>query len=189
MANAALFLQQPPAPWRPQHLQLFPTERGMVQAERSGKGSALRPPLPAQPSPSKPIKGFPKPVLSWQACGDSFKPSSSTETAFPRSPASALPTPPLPPPWCGCNSNLGLTAWAASSLHRALSHSPPPDSPTLPGSPTPPVLACSRCLFREAQSRAFCLFFFLINFPHYLKCIQIKCFLKCLPHSQVHSSL
>jgi len=43
VANAALFPQQPPAPPRAQHLQLFPTDR-------SGKGSA---PCAAQPSPSK----------------------------------------------------------------------------------------------------------------------------------------
>lgn len=143
----------------------------------------LSPPPPAQPSrvPASPPEVFPNACSHGRHVGTRSSQAAVREAAFPRSPASALPTPPVPPPRCGCKGDRGPTA---QSPVTSTSH-----SPMLPGSPAPPLPAYRRCWFRGAQSRAFC-FFFFIHFPHYLKCIQMKPFLKRLPHSQqAHSSL
>lgn len=89
-ANTALIPQQPPS------ISNCPPPTGNSTEEWQGLSPRL--PQAAWPSPGKPAGGFPKPEQSWQACEDSFEPGSHTETAFPRSPASALPTPPVPPP-------------------------------------------------------------------------------------------
>lgn len=133
----------------PQHLRLFPTDGGPAQAQRSGKGSALRP--PRSRVPAGPPEVFPNPSSHGRHVGTRSSQAAGTEAAFPRSPASALPTPPVPAPRHGCSSDLGPRAQAVLSLQ----------SPALPAAASP-VPACSRCWFRGAQSRAFYFFFFLL---------------------------
>lgn len=130
-----------------------PHQRGNVSAG-SGKGSALRPPAgPRQ------ARGVPKPEQSRRRVGTCSHHTAGTETAFPRSPAPALPTP------------------SATALVR------PRRAPNPRIEPRPSCPSLLRCWFRGAQSRAFV--FLFVCFPQYLKRTQTKPFLKCLPHSSL----
>lgn len=115
-----------------------PHQRGDSRGGEEGQG--LSPPPPAQPSrvPASPPEVFPNPCSHGRHVGTRSSQAAVREAAFPRSPASALPTPPVPPPWCGCKGDLGPTAQA------------PPQSPVTSTCTAPCSLAALPLRFQPA---------------------------------------
>lgn len=121
----------PPAPWRPQHLQPFPTGRGAARAGRSGEGSASIP-RAAQPSPGKPARFSQTRAVMAGMWG----------LVQARQPAEKLLSHGLqhqlyPLPQCHRPSMAVTATWDQEPLREPCSiHS---HSPTLPGSPAQPA--------------------------------------------------
>lgn len=118
VANTALPPQQPPgSPASP----TVPHRWGNGTGGEEWRG--LSP--PRSRVPASPPEVFPNPCSHGRRVGTRSSQAAGIDTAFPRSPASALPTPPAPPPRRGCNGDPGPRGQAVSPLHRAPSHPPP----------------------------------------------------------------